>query len=184
MGKLARVSEVKSLILELRGQKEMLDRDLAKLYQVSTKALNQAVKRNREKFPPDFMFRLTKEEKEEVVTFCDHLKELRFSYQLPRAFTRNGANMLATVLKSPVATQRSIQIMRAFSALEEVISLKKEELTESPEVLKKLSIHSKAIMHLFQSDKVKTIKIDKLQEIQHKITDLLQQMILSSLKEK
>ena len=72
-------------IVEVRGVNVLLDADLAELYGVSTKALNQAVKRNRQKFPPDFMFHLTKNEKDEVVTNCDHLQRLRFSHSLPLA---------------------------------------------------------------------------------------------------
>lgn len=78
----------------------MLDADLAVLYGVSTKALNQAVKRNKARFPQDFMFRLTKKEKLEVVTNCDHLERLKFSRTLPFAFTEHGTIMLANVLNS------------------------------------------------------------------------------------
>src|SRR5215471_5575142 len=87
-------------ILLIRGLKIMLDKDLAELYGVTTKAFNQAIKRNKVRFPPDFMFRLTKEEKQEVVTNCDHLKSLRFSPVLPLAFTEHGAIMAAAVLNS------------------------------------------------------------------------------------
>ena len=78
----------------------MLDADLAELYGVSTKVFNQAVKRNRDRFPEDFMFRLTQEEKAEVVTNCDHLRKLKYSNVLPSAFTEHGAIMAATVLNS------------------------------------------------------------------------------------
>jgi hypothetical protein len=73
----------------------MLDADLAGLYGVSTKRLNEQVKRNRDRFPPDFMFRLTAQEKKEVVANCDHLSRLKFSPVLPYAFTEHGAIMLA-----------------------------------------------------------------------------------------
>ena len=75
----------------------MLDTDLARLYGVGTKALNQAVKRNKERFPEDFMFQLTKREKAEVVTNCDHLRRLKFSPTLPYAFTEQGTAMLSSV---------------------------------------------------------------------------------------
>jgi len=84
-------------ILLLRGQKVMLDADLAELYGVPTNVLNQAVKRNTERFPEDFMFRLTHNEKKEVVTHCDHLHALKFSPTLPFAFTEHGAVMLASL---------------------------------------------------------------------------------------
>ena len=74
-------------ILLIRGKRVMLDADLAEIFGVSTKVLNQAVKRNRNRFPPDFMFRLTRREKEKVVTACDHLARLKFSSTLPYAFT-------------------------------------------------------------------------------------------------
>ncbi len=87
-------------ILVIRGQRVMLDTDLATLFNVPTKALNQAVKRNLARFPKDFMFRLTVVEKAEVVTVCDHLQQLKFSRTLPFAFTEHGAVMLANVLNS------------------------------------------------------------------------------------
>lgn len=73
------IERIERSILLIQGQKVILDIDLAELYGVPTKALNQAVKRNKDRFPPDFMFRLTKKEKEEVVTICDHLEKLKFS---------------------------------------------------------------------------------------------------------
>lgn len=78
---------IEGIILSLRGHRVMLDRDLAALYGTSTKAFNQAVKRNEAKFPPDFRFQLTQEEKKEVVTNRDHLKNLKYSPVLPYAFT-------------------------------------------------------------------------------------------------
>ena len=104
---------VQNLIYEIRGQKVMLDFDLAKLYQVETKVLNQAVKRNAERFPADFMFRLTTEEvlnmRSQFVTASK-----RNASAPPFAFTEQGVAMLATVLKSPIAVAASISIMRAF----------------------------------------------------------------------
>jgi len=95
----------------------MLDADLAQLYGVATKRLNEQVKRNRGRFPADFMFQLTRGERAEVVATCDHLKSLRFSPSLPNAFTEHGAVMLAAVLQSPVAVAASIQVVRAFVRL-------------------------------------------------------------------
>lgn len=179
MSKLTRATEIKSLIIELRGRKIILDTDLAKIYGISTKRLNEQVGRNLDRFPEDFMFQLTEEEKEEVVANCDHLKILKYSYQLPRAFTRNGANMLSAVLKTPIAIRRSIQIMRAFSALEEMLAEKKK-IVGSPEVLNKLSIHSRAIMHLFQKDKVKAKEIEKVKGVIREMINLLQQMVIKA----
>jgi hypothetical protein len=115
------VEFVANKILVIRGKRMMLDRDLAKLYGVPTKVLNQSVKRNIDRFPEDFMFRLTQSEKHEVVTNCDHLNSLRFSYQLPLAFTEQGVAMLSSVLNSPRAVQVNIQIVRAFVKLRRMV---------------------------------------------------------------
>ena len=104
----------------------MLYADLADIYGVSTKRLNEQMKRNRDRFPEDFIFQLTMEEKAEVVANCDHLKKLKFSPALPYAFAEHGAIMLASVLNSAVAVRASIQIVRAFVRLREIISSSKE----------------------------------------------------------
>jgi hypothetical protein len=116
------VQRIEQAILWLRGQRVMLDTDLAVLYGVSTKALNQAVKRNRERFPRDFMFRLTRREKAKVVTDCDHLARLKFSSTLPFAFTEHGAIMLASLLNSPTAIEVSLQVVRTFVRLREILA--------------------------------------------------------------
>jgi uncharacterized protein YwgA len=108
---------IENLILNIRGKQVMLDRDLARLYGVETKRLNEAVKRNIERFPERFMFQLAEDEKNKVVAICDHLKELRFSYQKPYAFTEQGVSMLSAVLKSETAINISIKIMDAFVAM-------------------------------------------------------------------
>jgi chromosome condensin MukBEF ATPase and DNA-binding subunit MukB len=108
------VDKIEDRIFQIRGKKVMLDKDLAQLYQVTTKAVNQAVKRNIGRFPEDFMFVLTEKEKEEVVTNCDHLKSLKFSHQRPYAFTEQGVAMLSGVLTGDRAVNVNIQIMRAF----------------------------------------------------------------------
>ena len=111
------LENIENLIFNIRGKQVMLDRDLARLYGVETKALNQAVKRNLERFPERFMFKLNDNERIEVVTNCDHLNELRFSYQNPYAFTEQGVSMLSAVLKSNIAINTSIMIMDAFVAM-------------------------------------------------------------------
>ena len=113
------IRSIASLILDLRGRKVMLDADLAGIYGVPTKVLNQAVSRNKERFPRDFVFRLTPEEKMEVVTNCDHLARLKFSPVLPHAFTEHGAIMAATVLNSPQAVAMSVYVVRAFIRMRE-----------------------------------------------------------------
>ncbi len=112
---------IESKILLLRGKKVMLDRDLAALYGVPTKRLNEQVKRNRKRFPEDFMFQLTGKEKSEVVAICDHLKSLKYSPTLPYAFTEQGVAMLSSVLNSDRAIQVNIQIMRTFTKLREML---------------------------------------------------------------
>ena len=110
-------SKMGGRILQIRGKCVMVDRDLAELYKVPTKVLNQAVRRNGERFPERFRFALTPLEKEEVVTNCDHLKSLRFSHVPVYAFTEQGVAMLATVLRSDIAVKTSIDIMDAFVAM-------------------------------------------------------------------
>lgn len=99
----------------------LLDSDLAEAYGVSTKALNQAMRRNAERFPPDFCFQLTQSERQEVVTNCDHLSHLKFSSTRPWAFTEHGAIMAASVLRSPRAVQLSVYVVRAFVHLRETV---------------------------------------------------------------
>jgi hypothetical protein len=110
---------IEGSILRIRGSAAILDSDLALIYGVATKVLNQAVKRNLDRFPPDFMFRLTTQEKIEVVTICDHLARIKFSPVLPYAFTEHGAIMAASVLNSPRAIHMSVFIVRAFVRMRE-----------------------------------------------------------------
>lgn len=109
-------------ILLIRGHKVMLDADLAELYGVTTKRLNEQVKRNRERFPADFMFQLTEQEKTKVVAICDHLGRLKFSPVLPNAFTEHGAIMAASVLNTPRAVEMSVFVVRAFVRLRQIVS--------------------------------------------------------------
>ena len=180
--KLIRVPIIQSLIIELRGKRVILDRDLAMLYQVPTKVLNQAIRRNRERFPKDFMFQLSKEEWEflrsQIVTANWSVQKVR---SLPYAFTRNGANMVSTVLKSSIAIQRSIQIIRAFTALEEALGRRKKMPIKSPEIISKLSTHSRAIMRLFQESKLNKKEVAKVKKIQREMISLLQQMVVVSM---
>ena len=110
----------------IRGQKVMLDADLAELDGVTTKRLNEQVKRNRARFPTDFMFQLTAEEKAEVVANCDHLARLKFSPALPHVFTEHGAIMAASVLNTPRAVAMSVFVVRAFVRLREILASNKE----------------------------------------------------------
>lgn len=105
---------IENRIFTFRGEKVMVDRDLAEMYQVETKVLNQAVKRNIARFPENFRFQLTAIEKIELVTNCDRFANLKHASTNPYAFTEQGVAMLSAVLKSETAVQVSIQIMQAF----------------------------------------------------------------------
>jgi hypothetical protein len=124
---------IESIIIFLRGEKVIIDADLARLYGVTTKRLNEQVKRNKGRFPADFMFQLTAQEKAEVVANCDHLKNLKFSRGLPSVFTEHGAVMVASILNTPRAVQTSILIVRTFIRLRRMFlnnAVFKKELDE------------------------------------------------------
>lgn len=135
------ITVIQNKIYEIRGQRVMLDRDLAELYQVTTSALNQAVKRNSERFPADFMFRLTDEEtenwKSQIVITNSITMGLRRN---PYAFTEQGVSMLSAILKSAVAIQTSIVIMRAFVALRNYITTTTTVTAELAEIRTKLTL--------------------------------------------
>ena len=116
-------ANIESLICSFRGHQVMIDRDIAMLYGVETKALNQAVKRNIERFPERFRFQLSTEETSELVTVCDRFKSLKHSSVMPYAFTEQGISMLSTVLHSKTAIEVSIQIMDAFVAMRHYYSV-------------------------------------------------------------
>ncbi len=116
------VDSIESKIFNIRGKQVMLDRDLAVLYGVETKRLNEQVRRNVERFPERFRFQLTENEFDNLVANCDHLETLRFSHVLPYAFTEQGVSMLSAVLKSKTAIEMSIKIMDAFVAMRRFLS--------------------------------------------------------------
>lgn len=126
MPNLIPVEIIEQRIFLLRHEKVMIDRDLADLYQVPTKVMNQAVRRNKDRFPEGFMFQLTKDERNEVVTNCDHLVDLKFSPHMPYAFTEQGVAMLSSILRSKRAIQVNIQIMKTFVQLRKMYSENKE----------------------------------------------------------
>lgn len=127
----------------------MIDADIAQLYGVSTKALNQAVKRNHNRFPEDFVFLLSDSEKHELVTNCDHLSKLRFSHQPPYAFTEQGIAMLSSVLNSERAVMVNIAIMRAFVRIRQLISFNKDLVQKLAELEHKIGHHDQDINELF-----------------------------------
>ena len=113
---------IKSRIFTVRGIQVILDRDLAELYGVQTKVLNQAVKRNASRFPSEFMFVLAKDEMEELVTNCDRFANMKHSSVPMRAFSEHGVIMVASVLKSEIAAQISVRITRVFVAMRRALS--------------------------------------------------------------
>ncbi len=141
---------IEPLILTLRGQKVILDSDLAEAYGVTTKRLNEQVKRNADRFPEDFMFRLTEVEKTEVVANCDHLQKLKFSPQLPFVFTEHGALMAASVLNSPKAVEMSVFVVRAFVKMREQLVANAEILKRLAEIDKTLLEHNDALRVIWE----------------------------------
>ncbi len=129
MNEIITLDILKEKIFIIRNKRVMIDRDLAELYGVSTKKLNQAVKRNIIRFPSDFMFQLTDKEQNELVTNCDHLKNLKFSSTNSYAFTEHGVTMLSSVLNSKKAIEINIQVVRAFIALRQ-LAVESRELSE------------------------------------------------------
>lgn len=138
-------------ILLIRGEKVIIDSDLAEFYGVTTKRLNEQVKRNKDRFPKDFMFQLSKEEKAEVVANCDHLSKLKYSKTLPYAFTEHGTIMAANMLNSKTAIEMSIFLVRAFVKLRETISQHKELARKINQLEHKLTDHDGQIQILIQA---------------------------------
>ena len=119
------------MIFIIRNQRVMIDRDLAKLYEVPTYRLNEAVKRHSNRFPLDFMFKLTKQELDELIANCDEFTPLKHSSSYPYAFTEHGVAMLASVLNTDKAIEINIEIIRAFVRLRKYVnSLGKEQNLE------------------------------------------------------
>jgi hypothetical protein len=119
----ALLPRIESRIVVMRDLRVMIDADLAALYGVTTKRLNEQVKRNADRFPGDFMFKLDAAEKAEVVANCDHLQKLKFSKVLPYAFTEHGAIQAANVLASPQAVEMGIFVVRAFVRMRELAAV-------------------------------------------------------------
>jgi hypothetical protein len=141
---------IEKAILLVRGQKVMLDRDLAVLYGVETRALNQAVKRNRDRFPDDFMFELTRDEIRNIsqsVICSSTMKHAKNAY----AFTEQGVAMLSSVLHSKRAVQVNIEIMRVFVRLREMMATHKELAFKLIELEERLEGHDEQIQNIFEA---------------------------------
>ncbi len=150
---IVKVGKIQQRILLIRGEKVIVDADLAEFYGVQTKVLNQAVRRNMERFPADFMFQLNKNEKLEVVTNCDHLNKLKYSPVNPLVFTEHGALMAASILNSARAVEVSLFIVRAFVALRRAISEHKELARKITQLERKLADHDDQIIAIIQAIK-------------------------------
>lgn len=145
------IERIERVILMVRDQRVIVDADLARLYGVATKRLNEQVKRNPDRFPGDFMFQLSPAEKAEVVANCDHLQRLKFSPQLPLVFTEHGAIMAANVLNSPQAVKASVFVVRAFVKLRQFIASHRELGLRLSELEHKLQTHDRQILSLINA---------------------------------
>lgn len=146
------IEQIERLIFHIRGQKVMLDAALARIYGVTTTRLNQQVKRNLDRFPEDFMFQLTKEDFDRLILQNATSKKGRGGRRkIPFVFTEHGAIMLASVLNSPVAVRASLQVVRAFVRLREMLTTHKELASKLTELERKLEGHDQAIHTLFEA---------------------------------
>lgn len=145
---------VEPLIFTIRGQKVIIDRDLAQIYGVKAKRLNEQVKRNRERFPEDFLFQLTLDEARNWLLSRSQFATLKRGQNikyLPFAFTEHGAIMAANVLNTPLANQMSVFVVRAFIRLREIVSTHKELAHKLMELERKLDIHDAEIQSLLKA---------------------------------
>lgn len=146
-------AEIENAILLLRGEKVLLDSDLASLYGVSTKALNQAVKRNRDRFPADFMFRLSAKEttalnRSQTVTGSQKHRDPRYP---PFAFTEQGVAMLSSVLRSQRAVQVNVEIMRAFVRLRKILAVNAELAHRLDELERRVGEHDEQFVQVIRA---------------------------------
>lgn len=144
------IEVITNKIFMIRGKKVMLDRDLSWLYGVTTKRLNEQVKRNKRRFPADFMFQLTKKERNELVAICDRFSPMKHSTVQPQAFTEQGIAMLSGVLNSKRAISVNIQIMRAFTYLRRMLLTNRDLRRKIEEMEKK---YDKQFAIVFQAIK-------------------------------
>lgn len=135
------ITSIEDRIFTIRGQKVMIDKDLAELYGVKTMVLNQAVKRNLKRFPDDFMFKLNDDEFKELITNCDRLQSLKHSPTTPYAFTEQGVSMLSSVLNSDKAITINVEIIRAFVRLRQYAMLQTAKAQDLIELKKMLMLH-------------------------------------------
>jgi len=142
---------IEQRIFLIRGQKVMLDHDLAELYGVTTKHLNRQVKRNILRFPGEFMFQLTPEEKEQLVPIWHRFKARKHTSTLPYAFTEHGITMLSAVLNSERAITISILVVKTFIRIRKILSANKELTEKLKELENKVNTHDKDIILIFEA---------------------------------
>ena len=155
------IGSIKDRIHTVRGIQVMVDTDLAILYEVPTKALNQAVKRNIGRFPSDFMFQLTKDEKNELVTKCDYLQNLKYSPQLPFAFTEHGITALSGILKSKRSIRINVQIIRTFVVMRKFLLTNAQLFQRIDRTEQKLLEHDDKFERIFSLIQDREIKPEK-----------------------
>lgn len=151
MRELIAARDIEQRIFLIRGHKVMIDRDLAELYQVPTKALNQAVKRNRDRFPDGFMFHLTRQETRELVTNCDRFASLKHASGYPSVFTEYGVAMLSSVLRSKRAVQINVQIIQTFIRLRQWALTHKDLAQKIAQLESRIRSHDKHIRTIFEA---------------------------------
>ena len=157
MSELVKIENIQDKIFTIRGLQVMLDRDLAELYGVETKRINEAVKNNPDKFPDDFMFQLNEEEFE-ILKSKFSTANFSKTRVLPKVFTEQGVYMLATILKSKVATQTTIAIMRTFTKMKHFLQNNSLIWERFERIEHRLAIHDEKIDKLFKAIEYKNIK--------------------------
>ncbi len=156
---------IENRIFELRGEKIMLDRDLANLYEVETRRLNEQVKRNQERFPKNFMFRLTEDEVDLMVSQNAIPSKQVLGGSMPNAFTEHGVLMLANVIKSGKAIETSLRVIEIFVKLRKLV-------LENQEILKRLEQLDKRLLNIGHDVKMHDDEIASIFELVHGLIDV------------
>ena len=163
---------VEKKIFLIRSKQVMIDRDLAELYGVETKVINQAVKRNIERFPEEFRFQLTEDEINELVTNCDRFNTLKHSSVCPYAFTEQGVAMLSAVLHSETAVQVSIRIMNAFVQLRHYVN---SQIVKTDNKAELAEIRRLLLLHIDHCDKKFSEQDKKINQIIQVLNNLIEE---------
>ena len=171
MSGIVKFENLNNRLIGYKGELVLVDRDLAEIYGVSTKEINQAVSNNPDKFPIGYVIELTKKEKEEVVKKFDHLESLKFSPYLPKIFTEKGLYMLATIIKSKVATDTTIKIIETFAKIKKLSrNLNSISIEQTEEEQKALVEESNILLEeVIEIEPVREIKDDNVTEVETKI---------------